>query len=124
MNTKILFLLLLALLAANTTSSLILNKKESSVLIGHATNAVVTEAASDPVAHPEIPVSDVPQKNTKQFEKTHKPNSDDDGKHHHFHFGRISRRRSRRVAVVVLSKVLLTVAHIACFLYCFFHLMH
>lgn len=122
MNTKFFFLLIATLLISNTTSSLVGSKKES-----HSTEFVKktdeVSPAKDHPSQPDIPLSTIGNEENHTT-KTHKPNSEEDGKHHHFHFGRISARNGWKVLVLIISKIILTIAHVACFIYCFQHVFH
>jgi hypothetical protein len=122
MNTKFFFLLIATLLVSNTTSSLVANKKETH------TSEIVTRTDEFSQAKEQPSQIDV-QPSTiagddSHAKKSHKPNSEEDGKHHHFHFGRISSRKGWKALALFTSKLVLIIAHIACFIYCFQHVFH
>ena len=122
MNTKFFFLLIATLLISTTTSSLVGSKKET-----HSTEFLknkdeVNSVNIDP-SQPELPLPHTLPSEEHQATKGHKPNPED-GKHHHFHFGRITTRKGRKELAIFISKIILIVAHIACFLYCFHHVFH
>jgi len=122
MNTKFFLLLIATLLISNTTSSLVSSKKESNSIETVKKTDEIKQAKEQP-SHVDMPLSKIAEEESHTT-KTHKPNSEEDGKHHHFHFGRISARNGWKVLVLVISKIILTIAHIACFIYCFQHVFH
>jgi hypothetical protein len=123
MNTKLFFLLIAALLISNTTSSLVISKKQTASIEVRSNTEEVT-AGNDQLAQMDIPPTNQIHQENGPGKKVHKPNSEEDGKHHHFHFGRITARNGRKVLILFISKLVLTIAHIACFIYCFQHVFH
>jgi hypothetical protein len=123
MNTKFFFLLIAALLISNTTSSLVRNKKQS-YIVEIANNNIEVNQGKEQPSQMDIPPSNPLHNDESQAKKVHKPNSDEDGKHHHFHFGRITARNGRKILVLFISKLLLTIAHVASFIYCLQHVFH
>ncbi|RYZ27103.1 MAG: hypothetical protein EOO10_13725 [Chitinophagaceae bacterium] len=122
MNTKFFFLLIATLLISNTTSSLVGSKKENhSIEVVKKTDEV--NQGKEQSSHVDMQLSTIAGEDN-HIKKTHKPNSEEDGKHHHFHFGRITARNRWNVIVMIISKIILTIAHIACFIYCFQHVFH
>jgi hypothetical protein len=122
MNTKFFILLLISLLIAITTSPAANPKKE------HSADGHTTEQTNKP-AKEDSPREDIPfpgdhDKDMNHGEKVHRPNSDDDGKHHHFHYNRITGRKGRKWFLLFVSKLVLTVVHVCCFIYCFMHAFH
>ncbi len=88
------------------------------------TNAGNASTDKDHTAEEDIPLTNDFHKDTNQVEKTHRPNSEEDGKHHHIHFGRITARRGRKLAFLFLSKLILAIAHLCTFIYCVMHVFH
>jgi len=123
MNTKFFFLLIATLLISNTTSSLVGGKKEtnSTEFVKHNDEV---NAVNEGHSQPEVPLSNNIPSEESHAKTGHKPNSEEDGKHHHFHFCRITTRKGRRELAIFISKLILTIAHAASFLYCFQHVFH
>lgn len=119
MNTKYLFLLI-ALLLTNPTSSIVSKVVLNAKATRYETQLTVpTEvpAPSEQITYPakvQPPAEDHAHKTPKQPE---------DGKHHHFHFSRLTGGR-RRNAFIIASKIIITIMHICLFIYCFMHVFH
>lgn len=118
MNTKII-LLLAFLLTANHTSSVAVNP------LHNANTTNVEQAVTNNTHTTEKPSkTDFPypepkhDHESKHAEKGHKEH--EDGKHHYFHFSRISSAQRRRNLIITFGKIILTLLHISVFLYCFY----
>jgi hypothetical protein len=119
MNTKLFFLLLVSFFISTSTSSLVASKFDIEL---HIENKV-----SSKKDHQADPIDVQPIKWSPDHTKIHgekTPMQPEDGKHHHFHFSRIENRIKRRALQLLACKIILTIAHISCFLYCFFHVFH
>lgn len=119
MNTKFFLLLLIALLVANPTSSVINNKQRD-------VTPVNTESSS------ETTTPNKEHRNTQNlpwmldWSTTHTVDHhpDDDCKFHHFHFNRFRAIRRRKLLCVFLTKLVLAIIHLSCFIYGFAFLIH
>lgn len=60
--------------------------------------------------------------NGKEKEQ-HKPNSEEDGKHHHFHFSRINFYK-RSYVLLFIAKIILFISHISVLIFTFLHAFH
>lgn len=121
MNTKFFLLLLVSLFISTSTSSLVANKFEAAV-------STEGQIAANKDNQPESPIDVPPSKWTPDGPKVHHDNKaplqPEDGKHHHFHFSRIACPKKRRQINCLIYKIILTIAHICCFIYCFLHVFH
>jgi hypothetical protein len=119
MNTKFFFLLLIFLLIATTTSSVVNNKQKESAPIEAGTSSETKTSGKEHTSTERVPW-------IMDWSTTHNidHHPDDDGKCHRFHFSRLSVIKRRRFFYLCLSKIILAIIHLSCFLYGFAHLLH
>jgi NhaP-type Na+/H+ or K+/H+ antiporter len=122
MNTKFFFLLIVSLLIATSTASIVTNKKEVATTAETQTSADNAKPAKDHTSKEDVPLTNDFHKDSNHAEKDHR--TTEDGKHHHFHFSRLTARKRKKFVLLFLSKLILTIAHVCCFIYCFLHVFH
>lgn len=59
-----------------------------------------------------------------QKTKGGRTHSEEDGKHHHIHFHRLTQSGRRRLIILFLAKLILIVSHISVLIYVFAHSIH
>ena len=120
MRTKL--LLIIVFLFINQSTSSVNIRRISHAISAQATATLAAPSqVQDNLAFNDIVVPESPDAGHKHAEKA--PKQSEDGKHHHFHFSRIPGRKRRNLWVIA-SKVVLTIAHICLFVYCFMHVFH
>jgi hypothetical protein len=121
MNTKFFFLLLVSLLVSTSTSSLVAGKFEVTATGEKQHTPDVDKHSEGPL---DVPLSNWTPDPSKIHHDSKMPLQPEDGKHHHFHFSRVDSVRRRKNLHRMICKIVLTIAHISCFIYCYMHAFH
>jgi hypothetical protein len=121
MNTKFFFLLLVLLV--NSSYSYSSNTKKE--LNGFETvilhNAEVVHFPGKKTDDTKAKPIDMESHNKTRGSRLH---SEEDGKHHHFHFHRLNGRSKRKYVLLVIAKLVLVISHLSALLYMFMHSIH
>ena len=122
MNTK-LFILLAATLLISLASFSISSRKKSNDLKSVYSHTVEVVSSSH------IEGDDPKNASPVDVEKPHKiqggrSHSEEDGKHHHFHFHRLTHYGRRRMIVLWIAKLILAISHASVLIYLFMHSIH
>src|SRR5438067_11869797 len=122
MNTKFFFLLLVSLLLTNPTSSIVSKKTTTKNITEIKAASTGKEQMKEPATKENFIWTDDLLFGYQH--KNHSGNSDDDdGKFHHFHFNRLYSYKVFRIVLICLSKILLAIIHLCCFLASFAYVL-